>query len=276
MCHSSAELVSCQIVMILQNTSFGYTIHTHKYENRLCRLSRFNIQNLRGRTKIKRGGQEEEREGQNSNTFKISHIFTKTKTLYKKYTSRNRGLWHTWYVSKRCRSLESQGKNNVSVIQHTHKAELWCCGSIPRSSEEPFSPLSVLWVCSLCTLLWGVSSGKPLLEDRPSRRGGPLSSGGVCGERRNLFDGGAEAAQSIWVVESCFSKTFAEPSEGGSGALTESMSGKSCAVAQKAASYSPNACSRVVQLSWKGEGAFDASLRWKTNNNNTKLFKDWN
>lgn len=83
----------------------------------------------------------------------------------------------------------------------------------------------------------------------------------MCGERRNLFDGGAEAAQSIWVVESCFSKTFAEPSEGGSGALTESMSGKSCAVAQKAASYSPNACSRVVQLSWKGKGAFDASLR---------------
>ncbi len=83
---------------------------------------------------------------------------------------------------------------------------------------------------------------------------------GSCGERRNLLNGGAEAAQSIWVVESCFSKTFTEPSDGGSAALTESTSGKSCAVAQKAASYSPNACSRTVELSLNGEGAFAASL----------------
>lgn len=159
-------------------------------------------------------------------------------------------------------------------IQHTHKAELWCCGRILRSSEELFS---LFWArvwrdCSLCTLLWGAFWGKLLLEGRPSRRWGPLSSGGVCWERRDLFNGGAgAAAQSIWVVESCFSKTFTEPSEGGGVALPERTPGKSCAVAQKAALYSPNACSRAVERSLNGEEAFTASLRWNKINQKIKL-----
>lgn len=103
-----------------------------------------------------------------------------------------------------------------------------------------------------------------MLDDRPGRRRRPPSSGGACGEQRDRFKGGGgDASQSIWVVESCFSKTFTEPSEGGSVALTESTSGRSCAVAQKAASYSPNACSRAVELSLNGQGDVTASLCFK-------------
>ena len=99
-----------------------------------------------------------------------------------------------------------------------------------------------------------------MLGDGPSLREGPLSSGGLCEERRGRFNGGAGVGQSIWVVGSCFSKILAEPSEAGSVALTVSASGKSCVVAQKVASYSPNACSRVLELSLNGDGAPSGSL----------------
>lgn len=49
----------------------------------------------------------------------------------------------------------------------------------------------------------------------------------MCEEWRDLFNAGAETAQSAEVDESCFSKTFAEPSEGGGVALTKLASGKS-------------------------------------------------
>ena len=163
-------------------------------------------------------------------------------------------------------------------IQHTHKAALWCCDRVPRSSEEL---LSLFWArvwrdCSLGTLLWGFFEGKRLLGDQSSRRWGPLRSGGMRRERRDLFTGGAEVPQSVWFVESCFSKTFSEPSVGESVTLTESTSGKSCAVAQKAASYSPNACSRVVELSLNGEGAFPASLCWNKEDKKNVILAKYN
>lgn len=85
----------------------------------------------------------------------------------------------------------------------------------------------------------------------------------MCEEWRDLFNAGAETAQSTGVVESCFSKTFIEPSQGGDVALPELVSGKSCEAAQKAASYSPRACSRVVDPCLNGAGASAASLHCK-------------
>lgn len=45
MCHNSSELMLSQFVVIylLQNRSFGYTIHTYKYENTLCIMNRSKI-----------------------------------------------------------------------------------------------------------------------------------------------------------------------------------------------------------------------------------------
>lgn len=77
----------------------------------------------------------------------------------------------------------------------------------------------------------------------------------MCGQWRLFFAGGAETSRSTSAVESCFSKTFTEASDAGSVDLTDSASGKSCAGAQKAASYRPpNDSSRDVEQSLKGEG----------------------
>lgn len=84
---------------------------------------------------------------------------------------------------------------------------------------------------------------------------GPLRSGGVHGQWRLFFNGGAKTSCSTSAVESCFLKTFTEASDAGGGVLADSASGKSCAGAQKAASYRPpNDSSRDMERSLNGEG----------------------
>lgn len=137
-------------------------------------------------------------------------------------------------------------------VQHTHRADA-CCGRMPPSSDGPDSALFGCRDCSLSAFPCSFFCEQPLLGDPPTQVLGPLSSGALEEDRQGFFKGGAESSQSTWVLDgSCFSKTFVERSAGRS---VESASGKSCVVAQKAASYSPKACSSVRELSVKGEGA---------------------
>lgn len=205
----------------------------------------------------------------------ISQVFTKNKRLYTKVYIEEEGLWRSYLHHVDFAHVNMMQiiplvlEHNLSLwkIQHTHKTALWCC--VPTSSSSELSLLWewVRWVCSLSTLSWGASCGRPTSGERPSLRWGCRMS--TCGERRDLFNGEAKVAKSIWIAESCFLKTFNEPSKGGSVSLTESTSGKSCVVAQKAASYSPNACSRAAELLWNGKGAFSASLCWDKANKKT-------
>lgn len=144
----------------------------------------------------------------------------------------------------------------MKKIQHTHRVEV-CCGRMPLSSEEP-DLASLDWRdCSLSALPWSFFSELPLFGSPPSRVLAPLKSGGLGQDRQGIFEGGAEQSESIWVLDgSCFSKTSA-------GCSGELASGRSCVVAQKAASYSPKACSSVWELSVNGEGASCGPFGWK-------------
>ena len=73
--------------------------------------------------RLKEGaGRRAKRKRQHSNTF-TSHIFTKNKTLYKKYTSHKRPSAH----EKNLHNADHHFRVRTDEIQYTHKAELWCC-----------------------------------------------------------------------------------------------------------------------------------------------------
>lgn len=128
---------------------------------------------------------------------------------------------------------------------------------MPPSSDGP-DPASVdSRDCSLSIFPGSFFCEQLLLGDV-----GHLSSGCLGEARRSFFEGGAESSQSIWVLEeSCFSKTAAESFAGRS--ADSATTGKSCVVAQKAASYIPKACSSVRGLSVNGEGASNGPLGCK-------------